>query len=95
MRVLASRIERPHDVAVQSPRDADARHHGQAVMFDEQVHRFDRGLPLRELPFGLRRFWINLAASSRVTSWRPRGSGIGSSNARFQPRSAVTLRPDS
>jgi hypothetical protein len=26
------------------------------------------------------------AASSRVTSWRPRGSGIGSSNGRFQPR---------
>jgi hypothetical protein len=31
-------------------------------------------------------FSINLAASSRVTSWRPRGSGIGSSNGRFQPR---------
>jgi hypothetical protein len=31
-------------------------------------------------------FWIYLAASSRVTSWRSRGSGIGSSNGRFQSR---------
>jgi hypothetical protein len=28
-------------------------------------------------------------ASSRVTSWRPRGNEIGSSNNRFQPRSAT------
>ena len=35
-------------------------------------------------------FWIYLAASSRVTSWRPRGSGIGSSNLRVQPRSLMT-----
>ena len=35
-------------------------------------------------------FWIYLAASSRVTSWRPRGSGIGSSNSRFQPRLLMT-----
>ena len=26
-----------------------------------------------------------LPASSRMTSWRPLGSGIGSSNGRFQP----------
>src|ERR1700730_9740605 len=30
-------------------------------------------------------FWIYRAASLRVTSWRPLGSGIGSSNGRFQP----------
>src|ERR1700731_4921241 len=30
-------------------------------------------------------FWIYRAASSRVTSWRPLGRGIGSSNGRFQP----------
>jgi hypothetical protein len=30
-----------------------------------------------------------LPASSRVTSWRPRGSGIGSSKRRFQPRLAT------
>jgi hypothetical protein len=35
-------------------------------------------------------FWIYLPASSRVTSWRPRGSGIGSSNGRFQPRALMT-----
>jgi hypothetical protein len=29
-------------------------------------------------------FWIYRAASLRVTSWRPRGRGIGSSNGRFQ-----------
>src|ERR1700730_14594160 len=34
-------------------------------------------------------FWIYLAASSRVTSWRPQGSGIGSSNGRFQPLGAL------
>jgi hypothetical protein len=32
---------------------------------------------------------MNLPASSSVTSWRPRGSGIGSSNRRFRPRSAT------
>jgi hypothetical protein len=32
-------------------------------------------------------FWIYRAASLRVTSWRPRGSGIGSSNGRCYPLS--------
>jgi hypothetical protein len=82
MRVFAPRIERPYDVAVQSPHDADARHHGRAVMFDDQEYRFDRSLSCCSA-FGS--FWIYLAVSSRVTSWRPRGSGIGSSNVRFQP----------
>jgi hypothetical protein len=34
-------------------------------------------------------FWIYLAASSRVTSWRPHGRGMGSSNWRFQPRTLM------
>ena len=41
-------------MTVQSPQDADARHHGWAVEFDDQEHGFDRGLPLREMLFGLR-----------------------------------------
>jgi hypothetical protein len=34
-------------------------------------------------------FWMYRAASSSVMSWRPRGSGIGSSNGRFQPLAAL------
>ncbi len=34
---------------------------------------------------------MKVAASSRVTIWRPRGRGIGSSNGRFQPRSATIV----
>jgi hypothetical protein len=33
-------------------------------------------------------FWIYFAASLRVTSWRPRGRGMGSSNGRSSPRRA-------
>jgi hypothetical protein len=54
MRVIAIRIEFSNDVTVQSPHDADARHHGRTLVFDDQEHRFDCGLPLRELLFGLR-----------------------------------------
>jgi hypothetical protein len=76
MLVFPRRIKHALDVTVQCPHDADARHDGRAVI-GNQEHRFDRRLPLRELLFG---FWIYLAASSRVTSRRPRGSGMGSSN---------------
>jgi hypothetical protein len=38
-------------------------------------------------------FVMQLPASSSVTSWRPRGSGIGSSNLRFQPRSLMGANP--
>src|ERR1700730_2439636 len=34
-------------------------------------------------------FWMYRAASSSVTSWRPLGRGIGSSNGRFQPLGAL------
>src|SRR6202022_1202584 len=33
---------------------------------------------------------LNVIAGVSVTSWRPRGNGIGSSNGRFQPRSATS-----
>src|SRR6202048_3384854 len=39
---------------VHSPHDTDARKHRRAVMFDHQEHRFDRGLPFREVLFALR-----------------------------------------
>jgi hypothetical protein len=95
MRVFARRIELQRDVTVQRPHDADPRKPGRAVMFDDQEHRFDRSLPLRKLLFGLRMLLDIFGSVLKRTSWRLRGSGIGSSNARFQPRSAVTLRPDS
>jgi len=34
-------------------------------------------------------FVMYVPASSRVTRWRPRGSGIGSSKRRFQPRAGA------
>jgi hypothetical protein len=56
MRVFARGVELPHDMPVQCPHDADACHHGRTAMFDNKEQRFDRGLPLRELLFGLREF---------------------------------------
>jgi hypothetical protein len=53
MGVFAIRIELPHDVPVQRSQHADTRHHGRAVMLDNQEHRFDCGLPLAEVLFGL------------------------------------------
>jgi len=40
-------------VSVQRSHDADSRHHGRPVMIDDSKHRFNRGLPLVELLFGL------------------------------------------
>jgi hypothetical protein len=55
MLVLARRIKHPLDVTVRGSHDADARHHRRAaVAFGDQDQRFDRGLPLLELLFGLR-----------------------------------------
>jgi hypothetical protein len=55
MRVFAIWVELAHDVPVQGPHEADARHHGWAVVFDDQEQRFDRGLPLREILLRLRK----------------------------------------
>ena len=67
---------------------------------------FIAGRPVNCLPISLDRYGRTVATCSvggadlgdfgyiwrhpRVTSWRPRGSGIGSSNGRFQPRSAMS-----
>jgi hypothetical protein len=83
--IFAVGIELANVVAVQGSHDPDARHHRRpAVAFGDQKQGFDRSLPLLDLLFGLRSFWIYRAASLSVTSWRPRGSGMGSSNGRFQ-----------
>jgi hypothetical protein len=47
--------ELPHDVTVQCPHDADARHRGGSVVFDHQEQRLDRGLPLIEILLSLRK----------------------------------------
>ncbi len=87
MMIFAVWIENALDVPVQCPHDADARQHQPAATDLRGVDQvFDRGLPLLELLFGPGSFWIYLAASLSVTSWRPRGNGIGSSNSRAQPR---------
>jgi hypothetical protein len=78
MGIFAIRIELAHDMTIQSPHDANARKHRRAVIFDYQQQRFDRSLPLRKFLFGLRKLLD-------ATSFRPRGSGTGSSNGRFQP----------
>ena len=54
MRVLPARIKYPLDVTVQRPQHADARHHGRAVVLDDQEQRFGCGLPFINLLFGLR-----------------------------------------
>jgi hypothetical protein len=54
MRVFAIGIENALNMPVQSPHDADARHHGGSVILDDQEQRFDRGLLFRGLLFGLR-----------------------------------------
>jgi hypothetical protein len=77
---------------VESPHHADARHHGRAVELDDQEQGFYRRLPLSSSCSASGSFWIYCAASSRVTSRRPRGRGIGSSNGRFQPRLATAPR---
>jgi hypothetical protein len=92
--VFAISVEHPLDAAVQSSHDADARHHSRAVEFDYQERRFDRGLPFLEILFGLGNFWIWFAASLRVTSWRPRGRGMGPSKARDQSAMMQPGRPN-
>jgi hypothetical protein len=56
MRVFAIWVELAHDMTIQGPHDADARHHGRAVVIHDQEHRFDRSLPFRALLFRLGQF---------------------------------------
>jgi hypothetical protein len=53
MFVLAIRIERPVDIAVQRPQHPDTRMHHVVARFGGTDQTFDRGLPLLKLPLGL------------------------------------------
>jgi hypothetical protein len=93
MRVFAIRIERPLNVSVQCPQDADARHHGGPAELDDQEQGFDRGLPLLEQLFGLRKLLD-------IVRGVPQGDELATvgewnriiERPRFQPRSATAPR---
>jgi len=93
--ILAIWIEHSLNVAVQGPHDADPREHGRPAGRRAQDQGFHPGVPLRCLMLGLREL-RDVPASCSVTSWRPRGNGIGSSSdvaSRDQPpadRSALS-----
>jgi hypothetical protein len=93
MRVFPIGIELALDVAVQRSHNADPREHrgppDVATRISASIAACHSGASCSA--FGS--FVMYLPASSSVTSWRPRGSVIGSSKGRFQPRSAM-LRPD-
>jgi hypothetical protein len=57
-----------------------------SVLRRGQDQGFSQGLVL-----GFRKLGYVIAGILDVTSWRPRGNGIGSWNDRFQPRSATKL----
>jgi hypothetical protein len=63
-------IKLPNDVPVQSPHDADARHHGRAGVLYDQQHGFDRGLPFREILFGLGKLHGGMAQSHQLAPTR-------------------------
>src|SRR5258706_15196877 len=75
---------------LQGSHDADAREHRGAARRRDQDQRLHCCLPLRSLMLGLRQLGYVFAGISRVTSWRLRGSDIGSSNLRFHPRRSAT-----
>jgi hypothetical protein len=77
MMVFAVRIEDVLDATVQRPHDADPRKHRRPAKCRDQDQGFRRSLPLRSLMLSLRKLVMYRPASSSVTSWRPRGSGIG------------------
>jgi hypothetical protein len=82
MRVFAIWVELPNDVTVQRPHDTDPRHHGRAVMVDNQEHRFDCGLPLAEVLFGLGQLLDIFGGVLKSDELATAGCGIGSWNGR-------------
>jgi hypothetical protein len=84
MRVFPRSIKLPLDVSVQCSQEANTRHHGRAVEFDDQEQGFDRGLPLLEILLGLGKLLDIVRGVFEVTSWRPWGRGMGSSKTRDQ-----------
>jgi hypothetical protein len=85
MMIFSVGIELANVVAVQCPHDADARKHRRAAARHEH-QRFDRSLPLLGLVLGLRELCdVGCIVFERDELATARGSGIGSSNGRFQP----------
>jgi hypothetical protein len=83
--MLFARREHPLDVTVQGPHDADPRKHCRAADCRDQDQGFHRRLPLSGLMLGLWKLRNEFAGVLERDKWRPCGSGIGSSNGRFQP----------
>jgi len=84
---LPIRIELANLVAVQCLHDADPREHRRAARLRDQEQRLHGRLPFRRLVLGLTKFGdVDPGILQRGRARGPRGSGIGSSNVRFQPR---------
>ena len=92
MGIFAIGIEHPLDMTVQRSHDADPRHHRRAASRHQHQH-FDRGLPFRQVGFLFRQAGDVVGGVPNVTSFRPSGSGIGSSNSRCQPALLVNAGP--
>jgi len=84
------RNSRRSRAAVQCPHDPDPRQHRRPAVRRDQDQGLHRGLPLWCRVFRLRQFGDVVAGILERDELAPRGSGIGSSNARFQPRSATS-----
>jgi hypothetical protein len=80
--------------AVQGAHDANPREHHRAIEIGHEHQRLDCGLPFRERGFLFGNPVMLVAASRNVTSTRPSGNVIGSSNSRLQPvRFDISLTP--
>ena len=73
MLVLAIRIERPNDVAVQRPQHPDTRMHQWPAAFSGHQKHTDSGLPFRELLIGLWKFGDVLACIEQSQQLAPVG----------------------
>jgi hypothetical protein len=86
---LPIRIELANLVAVQRLHDADPRQHCRPARLRDQEQRLHRRLPLRRLVLGLRKLRDVFAGILERDELAAAGKRIGSSNARFQPRSGM------
>jgi hypothetical protein len=85
--LFAVGVEHALDVTVQGPHDADASEHGGAARRRDQDQGLHGGLPFLSLMLGFRKL---RDVTPGVLECYKRGSGIGPSNLRFQPRSLMT-----
>jgi hypothetical protein len=82
MRVFPVEAEHSLDVAVQRPQHSDPRIHQRPSAFSSHDQRLGRRLTCGMALLGLRELHEVVSGILQVTSWRPRGNGIGSSNWR-------------